>query len=102
MKRQIPVVCVLIIFALTGCDTIQAPSESLIREACPTGNLNVTKIELGKSMTSQGGIMDRGAPKGTTMYPVKFMVTLSDGTPHEMIRWLFKDSFDKWTCTNMS
>lgn len=112
MKQRLLPLCVLIILPLTGCDGIQAPSESQIKEACNIGNsVKYQKIEFGKSITSQGGVTDQGAPAGTKIYPIKFIgytETYSLETPlggaaispppSDKERRLFKDPFGKWKC----
>ena len=108
MKQQSLTLCVLIILTFTGCDSIQAPSESQIKEACNIGDsVKYQKIEFGKSITSQGGIMDQGAPAGTKIYPIKFIgytesyslggIVISP-PPSDKERNIFKDPFDKWKC----
>jgi hypothetical protein len=87
-----------------GCGATR-PSETEVR-ACvlaastDTGNTygglygDIIKIEFGKTTTSQGGMMDMGAPKGTIIFPTK--IYLRGNYVPEF--WVFKDSFGKLQC----
>ena len=96
MKQQLLTLCILIILAITGCDSIQAPSESQIMEICRLGKDDFEKIEIGKSMTSQDAVMRYGI-QGTKIYPLDIK-TKNEGTLKAII---FKDLSDKWECTQV-
>lgn len=59
----------------------------------------IQNVEYGTTSESQGGMMDRGAPKGTTKFPIKYRATYnptSEAAPFSI--WMFKDSFGEWKC----
>ena len=96
MKQQLLTLCIIIILTLTGCDRIQAPSESQIKEICSLGKDDFEKIEIGKSMTSQDAVTRYGI-QGTKIYPINIK-TKNEGTLKAII---FKDLSDKWECTQV-
>jgi uncharacterized lipoprotein NlpE involved in copper resistance len=106
MKQQLLALCILIIFTLIGCDNIQSPSESQVKEACKRNIYfygeakleDFVKIEFGNTMTSQGGLTDKGAPAGTKIYPVKITIKDSHGAQGTVTKYVFKDSFGEWVC----
>jgi hypothetical protein len=67
------------------------------------GSINggpLEQLQFGTPTTSQGGMMElgMGAAKGTTMFPAKYILRTTEGSPYERSIWIFKDPFGKWTC----
>lgn len=58
--------------------------------------MSITKLEFGKTITSQGGMIEMamGAPKGTKIFPIT--VTFDGNKVHDF--WVWKDSFGKLKC----
>jgi hypothetical protein len=58
------------------------------------------QLQFGTPTSSQGGMMELalGAANGTTIFPAKYILRTTEGSPFERTIWIFKDSFGKWRC----
>lgn len=88
---------------IMACANSGRPSEAEVK-SCVASNAGVGSglprgdigdLQFGTTTTSQGGIMDYGAAKGTTMFPAKFKL-VGDGFEWHIL--MFKDAFGKWQC----
>jgi Na+-translocating ferredoxin:NAD+ oxidoreductase RnfG subunit len=103
MKSIIPALAALVtVCLLNGCDAVSRPSESEVRQAylAEEPNRNITQIEFGNTITSQGGMLELavGAPKDTKIFPTKVSYTDQSGKAWFVLCWVFKDSFGKLKC----
>lgn len=89
-------------FAVAGCDSVSGPSDADVRQcilATRTGIDSISQVEFGKTMASQGGMMElaMGAPKDTKIFPVNIHFPSGESTT-VMTYWAFKDSFGQLKC----
>jgi hypothetical protein len=87
---------------LTGCDS--RPSDDEVKSCIfqATAGIQPVKIDFGKTITSQGGMLEMaiGAPNGTKIFSTKasFNPSVLSQVPYERAYWVFKDSFGKVQC----
>jgi hypothetical protein len=99
--RALYVTCVLA-GAVVACDSMSRPSESEVRQCLGTtrSGIEVTQVEFGNTITSQGGMVELsiGAPRDTKMFPVN-VHSPSGSWTLVTTYWVFNDSFGELKCT---
>lgn len=92
----------LLVCAAVGCDSLTRPSEADVRQcvAATIGSGEISQVEFGKAITSQGGMIELGlgAPKDTKIFPVNIHRPYG-GSTTVTTYWVFTDPFGTLKCT---